>query len=163
MLLAAMRTRRPSPLWLTLAALLLVACGKDDSGGAATTAAAKSPPAKPAAATPAPKPAATAAAKLPDIMTPDQAINQWKADKSSMMGKKVKIKGYYFNYTKQGDQLNVDVTPQPDAASKGTLCIFPGSAQGALDKVKQKSEITVSGTVDGEFFGRPKLKDCKLE
>lgn len=155
-----MAHRRLTSLALSLAALHLIACGKGDSGGApAATAAAK--PAATTPAAPAPKPAA--AAKLPDLMTPDEAIAQFKADKGSMMGKKVKIKGYYFDYTKQGDQLNVDVTPKPDVASKGALCIFPGSAKAALDKVKQKSQITVSGTVDGDFFGRPKLKDCKLE
>ncbi|MFT3775592.1 MAG: hypothetical protein QM820_60360 [Minicystis sp.] len=96
-------------------------------------------------------------------MTPDEAMDHFKADKNSMMAKKVKIKGYYFNYTKQGDQLNVEVTGKPDVTSHGPLCIFPGSAKAALDKVKQKSMITVSGTVDGDFFGRPKLKDCALE
>lgn len=151
-----------APLALALVAQL-VACGKDDGGGAATTAA-KSAPAKttPATNTAAPAKPATPA-KVPDVMTPDEAINLWKSDKSSLMGKKVKIKGYYSNYTKQGDQLNVDVLPSTDISAKGTLCIFPSSALGGLDKLKQKSQITVSGTVDGEFFGRPKLKDCKLE
>ena len=151
-------------LALPLAALL-VACAKDDAGSAAsTTAAVTSKPAKPTPPASTQKPAAPATpAKVPEVMTPDEAINLWKTDKSSLSGKKVKIKGYYFSYTKQGDQLNVEVTPSADAGSKGTLCIFPASAKAGLDKVKQKSQITVSGTVDGEFFGRPKLKDCKLE
>lgn len=150
-------------LALPLAALL-VACGKGDSGSAATTAAVTSTPAKPTPPASTQKPATPATpAKIPEVMTPDEAINLWKTDKSSLSGKKVKIKGYYFNYTKQDEQLNVEVTPSAEAGSKGTLCIFPASAKAGLDKVKQKSQITVSGTVDGEFFGRPKLKDCKLE
>lgn len=144
------------------AALTLVACGKGDAGAATTStarAAAPAPP-PPPAATPA-KPAA--AAKLPDLMTAEQAGTQFKDNKASMMGQHVKIKGYYQGYTKQGDQLNVGVGPKPDILAKGPLCIFPGSAKAALDKVKEKAMITVSGTVDGDFFGMPKLTGCKLE
>jgi hypothetical protein len=96
-------------------------------------------------------------------MTADQANDRFKTDKASMMNQKVKIKGYFAGYTKQGDQLNVEVTPQTDITSKGPLCIFPSSAKAALDKVKAKSTVTVSGTVEGDFFGRPKLTGCKLE
>lgn len=142
---------------LSLVAIQLVACSNDEPKKAPAKAKKASAAAKPAAA----KPASGGA--LPSVMTPDEAIERWKTDKSSMKGKKVKIKGYYFNYTSQGDQLNVDITGKPDISAKGTLCIFPSSAKAALDKVKQKSMITVSGTVDGEFFGRPKMKDCKLE
>jgi hypothetical protein len=148
--------RKLSLAVLSLLAIQLVACSNDEPSE--KPAKSKKPAAtKPAAAKPA------SGGKLPDVMTPDEAIDRFKANKSSMMGKTVKIKGYYFNYTSQGDQLNVDVTGKPDISAKGTLCIFPSSAKGALDKLKQKSMITVSGTVDGEFFGRPKLKDCKLQ
>ena len=143
---------------LSLLALDLVACSKGDSHPATTT----SP--TPAGTTPT-SAATTAAAtgKIPDIMSPDEAISLFQTSKASLMGKTVKIKGYYFDYTKQDDVLNVEITPKPDIASKGALCIFPGSAKAALDKVKKHSVVTVSGTVDGEFFGRPKLKACKLE
>ncbi|APR76527.1 Hypothetical protein A7982_01874 [Minicystis rosea] len=147
---------------LALGAPAIVACGKSDSGTTTTVTTTQAAPApKPVATTPPAKPAT--ATKLPDIMTSEQANNQFKADKASMMGQKVKIKGYYMGYTKQGDQLNVDISPQPDVASKGPLCIFPASAKAALDKVSQKSTITASGTVEGDFFGRPKLTGCKLE
>lgn len=145
-------------------ALPLAACGKGDAGsaGASTTVAATThaPPA-PAPAPTTPK--ASGSTKLPDLFTPDQANDRFKTDKASMMNQHVKIKGYYASYTKQGDQLNVEVTQQPDITSKGPLCIFPGSAKAALDKLKAKSTITVSGTVEGDFFGRPKLTGCKLE
>lgn len=146
-------------------ALPLVACGKGDTGstGATTTTVVATTTARavtPTTPTPAKAPAPS---KLPDLMTADQALDRFKTDKASMMGQKVKIKGYYASYTKQGEQLNVEVTPQPDIASKGALCIFPGSAKAALDKLKAKSTITVSGTVEGDFFGRPKLTGCKLE
>jgi len=142
------------------AALHLVACGKEDSGAAATAGKPAAKATSPAAKTPA-KPATPS--KLPDVMTPDEAMSHFKADKASMMGKRVKIKGYYNGHTTQGDQINVDVSPKPEAGSKGPLCIFPGSAKAALDKLKQTSQIVVSGKVDGAFFDRPKLTDCKLE
>jgi hypothetical protein len=147
-------------------ALALAACGKADAGSAATSATVTTTAARavtttaPAAPPPATPPAST---KLPDLLMADQANDRFKTDKASMMSQKVKIKGYYTSYTKQGDQLNVEVTPQPDITSKGPLCIFPGSAKAALDKLKAKTTITVSGTVDGDFFGRPKLSGCKLE
>ncbi|MEP7120686.1 MAG: hypothetical protein ABJE95_07250 [Byssovorax sp.] len=150
----------PRPLALLALSFLaadVVACSKGDSH-----------PAPVATSSPASgqKPTGTAAAptgNLPDVMTPDDALARFAADKTSMMGKTVKVKGYYFNYTKEGDALNVEVTAKPDISSKGPLCIFPATAKAALDKVKKHDMITVSGTVDGEFFGRPKLKACKLE
>jgi hypothetical protein len=149
-------------------ALSLVACSKGDPAPAGTTTATSTTTSTAHAVTAVPPAAPTtaktpASGKLPDLMTADQAIDHFKTDKASMMSQHVKIKGYYTSYTKQGDQLNVEVTPQAEITSKGPLCIFPASAKAALDKVKAKTTITVSGTVDGDFFGRPKLTGCKLE
>lgn len=150
------------------AALSLVACSKGDTASAGTTTAAATATTTARAVTPTPPPAPTtaktpASSKLPDLMTADQAMDRFKTDKASMTSQHVKIKGYFSSYTKQGDQLNVEVTPKDDITSRGPLCIFPGSAKAALDKIKAKTTITVSGTVDGDFFGRPKLTGCKLE
>lgn len=149
-------------LALSFLATDLLACGKGDSHPAPGTTSSPASPAKPGGTTPT-SAASPPTGKLPDVMTPDDALARFAADKTSMMGKTVKIKGYYFDYTKQDDVLNVEITPKPDIASKGALCVFPGTAKAALDKVKKHDVITVSGTVDGEFFGRPKLKACKLE
>lgn len=147
---------------LSLLAMDLVACSKSDSHPASTTTISPAP--KPTGTTPASAvTTAVPTGKIPDILSPDEAISLFQADKTSLMGKTVKIKGYYFDYTKQDDVLNVEITPKPEITSKGALCIFPGSAKAALDKVKKHTVVTVSGTVDGEFFGRPKLKACKLE
>lgn len=159
-----------------LAALLVVAsgviaCKKSDSGSSATPTSTATAPAAPPepAATPA-APAASAAApatppapKEPDVMTSEQAVAKFKADKASMMGQKVKIKGFYMSHTVQADQINVDISPKPDIGTSGPLCVFPIASKADLAKLHQKSEITVSGTVEGEFFDRPKLTGCKLE
>ena len=160
---SVMSFHRLATLGLFIPVAPTVACNKSDGGTTTTVMTTK------ATATPAPpKPAAAAAkpagaTKLPDVMTSEQAVAQFKADKASMMGQKVKIKGFYMGYTKQGDQLNVDVSPKPDVATSGPLCIFPASAKAVLDKLSQKSSFTVSGTVEGDFFSRPKLTGCKLE
>ena len=49
------------------------------------------PGAKPAA-TPATAATPAAAGKLPDVLTPDDAISRYKADKTALMGKRIKIK-----------------------------------------------------------------------
>src|SRR5262245_52266449 len=67
-----------------------------------------------------------------DVLSPDEANAQFKANKSSLMGKRIKIKGYYFSYTEEGDKLNAALTQTTDISSKGPLCVFPSSAKPTL-------------------------------
>lgn len=63
----------PLPRTLPLALVALAACGKGDAGsGPAATTSATHPTTQ--APTP-PRPVVAAGAKLPDLMTPDEAIN----------------------------------------------------------------------------------------
>jgi hypothetical protein len=156
-----MPLRQNTPGLLIAAALCLVACGKSDSTTTTTTTVTVRSTSAPGGTT---TPAKAATPLKPgEVLTPEDAMARFTADKASLMGKRVKIKGYYVDYTKQGDKVNVELDPKPDVMSKGPLCQFPASALGDLDKLKKKTQITASGTVDGEFFGRPLLKDCKLE
>ena len=80
-----------------------------------------------------------------------------------MTGKRLRVRGYYLGTTPEGDKLNAQLAPAADIMSKGPLCVFPASAKPALDKLKDKSLFTASGTVTGDFFGRPLLSDCTVE
>jgi hypothetical protein len=150
--------RRLALIALSLFALDLAACSKADSHPATTTTTTTAP--KPAGAT---TTSAATNAKLPDVLSAEEAVNQFQANQDSLMGKTVKIKGYYFDYTPENGNFNVEITPKPEITSKGPLCVFPASAKAALDKLKKHTVITASGTVTRAFFNRPMLKDCKLE
>jgi hypothetical protein len=109
-------------------------------------------------------PDASSSAKQPptDAISADEAIARLNADPARLKGQRIKVWGYYRNYTSQGDLLNVSAAASEAPGAKGPLCQFPANAKAELDKLRP-GKIAFSGVVDGEFFGSPRLKDCKLE
>jgi len=149
----------------TLAVAGLVACDDGKGKGGEPTGSAK--PAATTAKSAAPKksaePAKSAAPKDDAAgMTATELNKGYEADKAKWEGKEVAVKGFYMGMTKQGDQVNVSVYTEASIDADSVLCVFPADVAAKLDKKMQKEPIAVKGTVDGLFFKKVKLKDCKL-
>jgi len=118
-------------------------------------------------AEPEPEPEKAPAAKGPGLKV--DVLNEKRADH---VGKAVTVSGFYSSTTKQGnpvEQINISVLSAPESTGADgektpkLLCIAKPENEAMFDGLVQKSEITVSGTVDeNDFFGGAMLNDCVI-
>jgi hypothetical protein len=113
-----------------------------------------------------PAPAATqeppkAAADDSGAMGPNALNEAFKADKGKWEKKEVRVKGFFMGSTTQGDQVNVSVYNEAAISADSVLCVFAKDDAEQVTKLFQKNPLTVTGVVDGTFFDKVKLKDCK--
>jgi len=116
---------------------------------------------------PEPEPEKAPAAKGPGLKV--DVLNEKRADH---VGKTVTVSGFYSSTTKQGnpvEQINISVLSGPESTGADgektpkMLCIAKPENEAMFDGLTQKSEITVSGTVDeNDFFGGAMLNDCVI-
>jgi hypothetical protein len=110
--------------------------------------------------------------KAPAAAGPGMKVDELNDHRADHVGKTVTVSGFYSSTTKQGnpvEQINISVLSGPEANQENgektpkLLCIATPENEAMFDGLTQKSEITVSGTVDDkDFFGGAMLRDCVI-
>ncbi len=110
--------------------------------------------------------------EAPAATGPGMKVNELNDARADHVGKTVTVSGFYSSTTKQGnpvEQINISVLSGPESTQEDgsktpqILCIATPDNEAMFDGLMQKSEITVSGTVEEkDFFGGAMLKDCVM-